>query len=155
MILLVSLIGAILVYSSIINDRDRRISELNGQITSRDSIISSLNLQVADLASIANLAKSATWVNLKTVSIEAGYEIAWNVTANYAGYVSVMVSSSTTGNIYVRVAYSSSGVDYESQMSLGGSGTAVFPVLPALIQISVGNPSTAVASATVTIIYHY
>jgi predicted PurR-regulated permease PerM len=154
-ILLVGLVGAILVYSSMINEKDNKISVLNQQLTNKDIDIHSLNSQVAYLTSIANLTKSTIWVGSKTIIIQAGSEAVWNATANYAGYVSVQVYSSTTGNTYVRVTYSSHGVNYDDQINVGIGGTAVFPVLPASIQISVGNPGTAVANATVTITYYY
>jgi predicted PurR-regulated permease PerM len=153
-VLLASLFGTILFYSStasMINDKDRKISELEEQITALTTRVANLTIFQA----IANLARSITWVDSKTVSIQAGYETVWNATATYAGYVSVDVYSSTTSNIYARVTYSSYGVDYDKNMTVGMGGTAVFPVLPASIQISIGNLGTAVANATVTIIYHY
>jgi len=147
-ILLVGLIGAILVYSSMIDNKNSKISDLNQQITS-------LSSQVADLTSIANLNKSTAWLNFKNVSIQAGYENVWNFISTYAGYVSVQVFSSTADNIYVRVNYHSHGVNYDNQINVGMGGTAVFPVLPASIQISVGNPGMTAATTTVTIIYNY
>jgi predicted PurR-regulated permease PerM len=150
-VLLASLIGANLLYSSMINDKDSKISDLNQQITS----LSSHGANLTILQAIVNLAASITWVNSKTVSIQAGYETVWNATAKYAGYVSVQVYSSTTSDTYVRVTYSSHGVNYNNTIPVGMSGTAVFPVLPASIQISIGNPSTTVANATVTMIYYY
>jgi len=147
-VLLVGLVGAILVYSSIIDDKNNKISDLNQQITS-------LSLQVADLASIANLSKSIVWLNFENVSIQAGYENVWTFISTYAGYVSVQVFSLTADDIYVRVNYHSHGVHYDNQINVGMGGTAVFPVLPATTQISVGNPSMTAATATVTIIYYY
>ena len=147
-ILLVGLVGTIIVYSSIIDNKNNKISDLDQQITS-------LSLQVADLTSITNLTKSTVWLNFKNVSIQAGYENVWNFISTYAGYISVQVFSSTADNIYVRVNYASHGVNYDNQINVGMSGTAVFPVLPASIQISVGNPGMTSATATVTIIYYY
>lgn len=147
-ILLVSLVGAILVYSSTMNDKDDKISDLSQQVTS-------LSSQVANLTSIANLNKSTVWLNFKNVSIQAGYENVWNFISTYAGYVSVQVFSSTTADIYVRVNYAAHGVNYDNQINVGMGGTAVFPVLPASIQISVGNPGMTAVIATVTIIYYY
>jgi hypothetical protein len=147
-ILLVGLVGAILVYSSSINNKNNKISDLNQQITS-------LSSQVADLTSIANLNESTAWLTFKNVSIQAGYENVWNFISTYAGYVSVQIFSSTADNTYVRVNYHSHGVNYDNQINVGMGGTAVFPVLPAPIQISVGNPDVTAATATVTVIYYY
>lgn len=154
-ILLDSLVGTILVFSSIINDKDKQISALSQQITDKDSAISLLGSQVARLDGIVNLANSTIWVDSKTVSVQPGDEAVWNVTANYAGYVSVKVSVPTTNSTYVRVTFSSHGVDYDNQMNVGGSETAFFPVLPASIQIVFGNQGITVANATVTITYYY
>jgi hypothetical protein len=154
-ILLVSLVGTLLVYSSMLNEKNNEISALNQQLANRDMVIASLNSQVAYFTSIANLTQSTIWVNLKTISIQASSEAVWSEIANYAGYVSVQVYSSTAANTYVRVIYSSHGVNYDSQINVGSGGTGVFPVLPAPIQISVGNPTPTVANATVTIVYHY
>jgi hypothetical protein len=112
--------------------------------------------QKNQLQDIVNLAKSTTWVNSQTVSQPANSYSNWTVSASYAGYVSVCVQSSTTDTTYVRVIYSSHGVNYDNQISVGVSGTAVFPILPASIEIRVGNTDLLNgATETVTITYYY
>jgi hypothetical protein len=156
-ILLLAVLGAtIIVYQSRLSDKDREISNLNEQIV----VLSS---QVANLSAIVNLNRSAVWVNSKNVTIQAGYEIIWNATAYYAGYVSVLVFPSTMANasaaqadVYVQVTYSSHGVNYDNRIDVGVGGTAVFPVLPSpLIQIIVGNPGVNVADKVITATYYY
>jgi hypothetical protein len=156
-ILLLAALGAtIIVYQSKLSDKDREISNLNEQIT----VLSS---QVANLSTIVNLNRSAVWVNSKNVTIQAGYEIIWNATANYAGYVSVLVFPSTLANtsvvqadVYVQVTYSAYGVNYDHRTDIGVGGTAVFPVLPSpFIQIIVGDPGVNVADKVITITYYY
>jgi len=154
-ILLVSLVGTILFYSSIINDKNSTINDKNSQISDLSQQVTSSNSQVGNLSSIVNLAKSKIWKNFENVSISAGYENVWNAVAEYAGYVSVQIFSSTADNIYVRLTYNSHGVNYDNQISVGTGGTAVFPVLPAPIQMSIGNPGMTDATMMVTIMYHY
>jgi len=177
-ILAVGLVGAVANYTSIISgkdntvtakdsqiaDKDDTISSLNSQIASQDSQISSLNSQasslqnqVNDLNAIANLAKSTVWVNDETVSQPAGSYSYWIRSASYAGYVVVVVHSSTTSGTGVRVIYSSHGVSYDNLLGVGSGGTAVFPILPSLnIEIRVGNSNWFDgATETVTITYHY
>ena len=177
-ILGVGLVGAIANYTSIINgkdstiadkdsqiaDKDNTISNLNSQISSKDSEISSLNSEVTNLENqvdnlndIVNLAKSVTWVDDETISQPASSYTYWTTSASYAGYVSVWVHTSTTTNTYVRVIYSSHGVNYDHQIGVGTGGTAVFPILPASgIQIRVGNSNLFTgATETVTITYYY
>lgn len=154
-ILLVGLVGVILFYSAIINDKNSMINDKNSQISDLNQQVSSLSSHVGNLSSIVNLAKSIIWINFENVSISAGYENVWNATADYAGYVSVQIFSSTADNIYVRLTYHSYGVNYDNQINVGTGGTAVFPVLPAAIQMSIGNPSMTDATMMVSIIYYY
>ena len=154
-ILLVGLVGVILFYSSMINDKNSTINDKDSQISDLNQQVSSLSSHVGNLSSIVNLAKSTIWINFENVSISAGYENVWNAAADYAGYVSVQVFSSTADNIYVRLTYHSHGVNYDNQINVGTGGTAVFPVLPAPIQMSVGNPGMTDATMMVSIIYYY
>jgi hypothetical protein len=163
-ILVVGFTGAVTNYMSIIKGKDDTIASLNSQITDKDNTISSLNSsitnlenQVDNLNSIINLQKSTVWVDDQTVSQPAGSYTHWTVSASYAGYVSVWVQTSTTDNTYVRVIWSSHGVNYDESITVGVSGTAVFPVLPtSSIEIRVGNSNWfSGATETVTIIYYY
>jgi len=142
-ILVVGLIVAVANYTSIIKGKD--------------DTIASLQNQVGDLNSIINLEKSTVWVNDQTVSQPASSYTYWTVSADYAGYISVQVQTSTTTNTYVRVIWSAYGVNYDHQITVGTSGTAVFPVLPCSnIEIRVGNSNIVNgATETVTITYHY
>jgi chaperonin cofactor prefoldin len=134
-----------------------QISDLNSQISSLNSQITNLQSQVNNLTDIVNLAKSTIWVDDQTISQPASSYTYWTVSASYAGYVSVWVQTSTTTNTYVRVIYSSHGVNYDHQIGVGTGGTAVFPLLPcSSIEIRVGNTNLiSGATETVTITYHY
>jgi DNA-binding transcriptional ArsR family regulator len=133
---------------------------------------SSLNSKVSDLTDIANLNKSTVWVNDTTITQTASNYTSWFFIPMYAGYVSVDVLSSTTSNTYVRVIYVFAGVNYDNQITVGVSGTGVFPLvyrytpppqntplLPLLrppLEIRVGNTnSVGNATETVTITYYY
>jgi hypothetical protein len=98
-------------------------------------------------------------VNSAIVSQPADSYTYWSFnTSNvwYAGYLSVNVSSSTSINTYVQVIYSVHGVNYDNTITVGASGTAVFPVLPASIEVRVGNTDLVNgATETVTITYYY
>jgi len=142
-VLAVGLVGVVAYYTSI-------ISGLNSQV-------SQLQSQVSELRAIVNLEKSETWVSQQTVSQPAGYYVYWIFSASYAGYIVVTVHSSTTSNTYVRVIWSSHGVDYDNTVNVGAGGTAVFPVLPcSRVEIRVGNTNLlSGATQTVSITYRY
>lgn len=164
-ILLVGLAGVIANYTSIINAKDNLIASKDSEITNKNSEISSLTSQkdslqnqVNDLNDKLNLAKFEIWVNSETISQPASSY--WSFSTNqaiYAGYVSVAIHTSTTTNTYVRVIYSSHGVNYDNQIGVGTGGTAVFPILPSSsIEIRVGNSNLFNgATETVTITFYY
>jgi predicted PurR-regulated permease PerM len=150
-ILAVGLVGAVAYYTSIISGKDGTIASLNSQIDL-------LNSQMANSNDIVNLAKSTVWVNSQTISQSASSYTYWTpaFSANDAGYVSVNVQSSTTTNTYVEVIWSADGISYSNTITVGTSGTAVFPVLPSTIEIEVGNTNLINgATETVTITYYY
>ena len=147
-------------------------SSNSAQITTLQTQVSSLQSQVANLTNIASLKQSTTWKDHYNVtqpsakssnSSSPAYSIL-TFTAGYAGYVNVSVTYSSKPNIYIQVIYTTSyGINYNSTVSLNGvtlPSYAVFPVVPANIQIIVGNavlgsnaPKTV--TETVTIKYCY
>jgi hypothetical protein len=132
-------------------------SYTNDQYESYVNDHSYTNEQYTDLNDMVNLAKSMVWVDDQTVSQPANSYTSWVFSTCYAGYVEVWVQTSTTTNTRVRVIYSSHGVDYDGEIGVGSSGTAVFPLLPSSnIEIRVGNHNlVSGATETVTITYHY
>ena len=154
-ILVVSEAYAIADYTTI-DSLNSQISLLNSQITNLQAQITSLNTHISNLNDTVNLANSTVLVNSYTLSQPASYCSYMNFTASYAGYVSVNVKSSTTNNTYVGVVYFSHGVNYNNLIVVGTGGIAVFPILPASIQVGVGNTNSFNnATETVTITYYY
>ena len=163
-ILLIALVGAVANYTSIINNKDiiyqDYVSTHSHTNSEYDSYVANhhhTDGEYNNLNDIVNLAKSTTWIDDHTISQPASSYTYWTFSANYIGYVSVQVHSSTTDNTYVRVIYSSHGVNYDNQITVGTSGTAVFPLLPSSnIEIRVGNSNWFNgATETVTITYYY
>jgi cell division protein FtsL len=163
-ILAVGIVGAFAYYIPIVSDKDNTLTTLNSQVSAKDSQISQLNSnitslqnQVNDLTSNLNLAKSETWVNSQTVSQPAGSYNGWIRSTTYVGYVMVNVESSTTDKTYIEVLWYSYGIYYGNTISVGVSGTGVFPVFPSNdIEVRVGNSNLLNgATETVTITYHY
>jgi cell division protein FtsL len=162
-ILAVGLVGAIANYTSIISGKDNTIATQNSEIADKNSTITSLNSQISSLSDTVNLAKSTIWVNALNISQSAGSYTNWTFSANYSGYVSVYVRSSTTSNTYVEVIWSYAIpycyclILYDNKIPVGTSGGVYFfPVLPAGIEIIVGNTNLSNgATETVTITYYY
>jgi polyhydroxyalkanoate synthesis regulator phasin len=179
-VLAAGLVGAIAYYAPIasnseaqmaeIQEKDNLISSMNATIASLQSSlnqssssvttmqaqIDALNRQINSLFNYLNLNMSDLLVYNQTLYQDAGANttIYYNV-VQFAGYVTVQVQSSSN-TTYVGLAYSSYGVNYDSNMTVGAIGTAVFPVLPSYVAITVGNTDTdnstvaAIVSATYT-----
>jgi cell division protein FtsL len=183
-VLLAGLVGAIVVYMPMVNnlqsqmtEKDNTISSLNSQISdlnnslnqisnstsNKDTQIAALNSQVADLNSQISSLTNILYLNASAFLVyNQGVTQDPNASTtvfidmlNYAGYVSVDVQSNST-TTYVEVIYSSHGVNYDNNMTVGTSGTAAFPVLRGTVEIRVGNTDTVDSvNATVTATYYY
>jgi hypothetical protein len=184
LVLAAGLVGSIAVYMPMVNNLQSQIAEKDNTISSFNNTISSLNrtnqilqnalsqlsLNQSDMESeIAYLSNMTAYLSNMTQLRVYGllvYNQAVNQAADanttiftnviyYAGYVSVDVQS-TSNTTYVELAYSSHGVNYDNNVTVGTSGTAAFPVLPGTVEIRVGNTETVGSvNATVTATYYY
>jgi hypothetical protein len=176
-VLLAGLVSALVVYVPMVNDlrsqmteKDKAISSLNSQISAlnnsfnqinasssnKDTQIAALTSQLASYANILTLNVSAYLVYDQPVSQAASENTTvFTDVLYYAGYVSVAVQSDSN-TTYVEVIYSYYGVIYDNNVTVGTSGTAAFPVLPATVAIRVGNTELVdPVNATVTATYIY
>jgi len=143
--------------SSQVSDLQNKISSLQLQLNSCNSLVTSLRSQIDSLNDIIALNKYTVLVDRQTINQPAGYWNTWTFSLNYPGYLVVRVESSTTDKTYVRVIYNAYGVNYDTSINVGASGTAVFPILPSTnIIVGIGNSNIINgASEVVTIEYHY
>jgi hypothetical protein len=168
--MIIATIGAIAYYSPIVSSQQDQIGNLQTQVSrltnqntnqyaQLQSEVSSLQSQLSDANGINGLHMSTTWLSLATVNQNVGSAVYYQYTADYAGYITVNVQTSTTSNQYVQATWTSQNyrVDYSNKITVGNSGTAMFPVLPSAdIRIYIGNTNLLNgATATVTITYTY
>ena len=146
-----------------------QISSLNDQIHSLDTEnnatilnyqneISYLQQQILSLNNMLSLNASAILVETQEFSHEPNTNITiWDqpdTPLTTAGYVTVQVESSSD-QTFVQAVYNSFGVDYDKVIMLG-NGTAVFPVLPGAVLLTLGNYETNdMVNGTVTALYYY
>ncbi|MCW4044290.1 MAG: hypothetical protein NWE94_02085 [Candidatus Bathyarchaeota archaeon] len=179
-VLAASLVGAIAYYAPLasnsetlaaeLEEKENLISSMNATIislqsslnqssniaSSKDSQIAALNYQISNLFNYLNLNVSAMLVYNQSFYQEANTNtsIYYDV-VQFAGYVTVQVQSSSN-TTYVRLAYSSYGVNYDNTIVVGTAGTAAFPVLPGIIDLRVGNTEESDAvGAAITATYTY
>jgi tRNA(His) 5'-end guanylyltransferase len=185
-LLVAALVAVIVVYKPMSNtsalesqlaEKDAKIASLNSSVTTLQSLvaryvqyfnenssgtsdldaqINALNAQIDELNNYLALNASGVMLNNEAVSQAANNYTSFQFDLQYAGYVSVNVQSSTSSTTYVEVLYSAFGINYDENKTVGTSGTAAFPVLPATIEIRVGNTeSSGTITGTVTAIYYY
>ena len=130
---------------------------LNDQVNKLTADKTNLQSQVKNLTDIANLNKTTIIVDNQTIGQGAGSYTSWTFSAQYAGYVKVVVHTSTTTNTYVQVIYNSHSVVFDQTIAVGAGGTAVFPVLPAQnIEVRIGNTNLIdTANERITATFYY
>jgi len=179
-VLLAGLVSVIAIYvpmasnlESQLTEKDGTISSLNmeisalqsdlsqaaSNITAKDSQIASLNSNfteaVLEYRSILFLQKSAPLYSQEITQDASTFTVIWNGAAQYAGYVTVAVQSSSN-TTYAEAVYNSYDFNFDYNMTVGTSGTAAFPVLPGLVEVRVGNTELAGnVTATITATYYY
>lgn len=182
-VLLAGLVSTLAFYIPMVNslnfqiaEKNNTISSLNSQLTERDNVISSLNLQISNFQStLASKDSQIDWLNSTILSLydylalNASAVIVytsitqdanstttmWDYMLQFAGYITVYVQSSSN-TTYVKLSYSYREVDYQNIVTVGTNGTAAFPVLPALVEISVGNTDTiSPVTTSIMAIYYY
>jgi len=138
----------ITVMNSRITDRDNTILQLNNQITT-------LHSQLDDLNATVSLTKSTSWATDLTLDSST---TGWgrNNHESYAGYLIVVITSSSSFKTSVELSYSlPNGISYDRTVYLNSTQNSVwFPILPALVHFYVINLSPF-ASVEVSATYYY
>jgi uncharacterized coiled-coil protein SlyX len=144
--------------TSQISSLNSQISTLNSQVVSLQSTLNETNNALASYVAILGLSQSSALVQNFPVTQEANSTtLLWNDYITYAGYVVVQLTSSSN-TTYAGVVYALpvTGENFDFNVTLGTSGTAVFPVLPGLIAVGIGNMELVDSvNATVTAVYYY
>jgi flagellar basal body-associated protein FliL len=136
------------VYMQQIVYLEQELSSMNDTLTSAyENMIYYENLTQLQASSILIYQQQGTIANNTWVD-------AYNNVLRYAGYI-VVQATSTTNSTYVETLYSSYRVNFDQNVTLGMSGTAVFPVLPGTVEVRIGNLDQTSAVVTVTVSYYY
>jgi uncharacterized coiled-coil protein SlyX len=157
-----SLSSQVSAIQSVLNQLAANLTVKDNQIANLTSSLSSLtaeyNAVISEYNTIFALGKTENMYNSYPISQEENSStVLFNDILQYAGYVTV-AAQSTSNTTYAAVAYSSHGVEYNNNVTLGESGGAAFPILPGTVLISIGNTDTGTGetvNATVTVNYVY
>jgi hypothetical protein len=150
----------VLSLNSQVSSLQSNLEQINSELLESQEAIQGLNAQILNYLNIVYLNVTEFLVSEYSFTQDASdYTIVWDGTVDgtvdYAGCVAVAVESSSN-TTYARVLYSSYGVNYDHNVTVGTSGIAYFPVLPGLIEVGVGNTEQADnVTALVTALYTY
>jgi cell division protein FtsB len=181
-----ALTGVLAVYLPMADDLQSQIADKNDEVADLEMEISSLNSQVASLngtieendLTIANLqdgvdilnSQIQSYLNIIYLNV-SGYlfsdlgvsqnqsesSVVYQNQLDYTGYATISVQS-TSNTTYVQMLYSSYGVNFNQNVTVGTDGTASFPILPGAVEIRIGNldaDTGDLVNATASAIYRY
>jgi cell division protein FtsL len=132
-----------------------QITLLNQELASLNDSYTAAQSDAYYFQSILQLQQSGTLYS-NSITQDANTTTAmWNDQLDYAGYV-VVQATATANTTYAEVIYSYTGANFDYTQTIGTSGSAVFPVLPGIVQVNIGNINqTSTNTITVTATYFY
>jgi hypothetical protein len=133
-----------------------QIANLNQQLAYLNDSYTAARLDAISFNSIIQLQMSGTLYDTSSITQAANSTTnLWNDQLDYAGYV-VVQATATANTTYAEVIYSFTGANFDYNQTIGTSGSAVFPVLPGIVQINIGNINqNDTNNVTVTATYFY
>ena len=133
-----------------------QIANLNQQLAYLNDSYTAARLDAISFNSIIQLQESGTLFDTSSITQAANSTTnLWNDQLDYAGYV-VVQATATANTTYAEVIYSFNGANFDYNQTIGTSGSALFPVLPGIVQVNIGNINQNDANnVTVTATYFY
>ena len=132
-----------------------QIANLNSQLSDLNDTVAYVAADYENLQEIVRLAKSGTLYDATSIQNANTTETLWNDQLDYAGYIVVQATASSN-TTYAEVLYTFEEFDLDYNQTLGIAGTALFPVLPGIVEVRIGNTMTSgTNNANVTATYYY
>ena len=132
-----------------------QITFLNQELASLNDSYTAAQSDAYYFQSILQLQQSGTLYSNSITQDANTTTTMWNDQLDYAGYV-IVQATATANTTYAEVIYSYTGANFDYTQTVGTSGSAVFPVLPGIVQVNIGNINqTDTNTITVTATYFY
>ena len=133
-----------------------QITLLNQQLASLNDSFTAARSDAYSFQNILQLQESGILYPSSSITQAANASTTiWNDQLEYAGYV-IVQATATANTTYAEVLYSYTGVNFDYNQTIGTSGSAVFPVLPGIVQVIVGNINQNNSNnLTITATYFY
>jgi hypothetical protein len=133
----------------------QEIAYLEQQLQTLNDTLTTTNDDMSSLEDILNLQTTGTLYDDSFSQNANSTTVVYSDSLIYAGYLSI-AATSTASTTYAEVSYTFSGVNFDFNQTIGTSGTAIFPVLPATVNIIIGNVNqTASDTIDAAVTYYY
>jgi hypothetical protein len=132
-----------------------QIASLNSQLSDLNDTLTYVYADYANLQSIVQLGKSGILYDATSTQNANTTTTLWNDQLDYAGYIVVQATASSN-TTYAQVLFTYGEVNFDYNQTLGTAGTTIFPVLPGIVEVRVGNTiASDTNNATVKATYYY
>jgi hypothetical protein len=131
------------------------VNFLNTQLAAYNDSYTSLQADYTTAMSLLKLEKTSE-IYKDTFDQDAGTATSiFEDEVSYAGYILVAVTSNSSST-YAQIRYTYSDYTFDYNRTIGESGTVLLPILPATVEVLIGNLNSAdgnAVNATATIFY--
>jgi hypothetical protein len=132
-----------------------QIAYLNSELSDLNDTLTYVYADYANLQSIVQLGKSGILYDATSTQTANTTTTLWNDQLDYAGYIVVQATASSN-TTYAQVLFTYGEVNFDYNQTLGTAGTTIFPVLPGIVEVRVGNTiASDTNNATVKATYYY
>ena len=142
-------------YQNTITHYVSQIASLNSQLSDLNDTVTYVYADYSNLQSIVRLEKSGVLYQDTSIQNANTAATIWSDQLEYAGFIVVQATASSN-TTYAEVLYTYGESNIYYNQTLGTAGTALFPVLPGIVEVRIGNTMTSgTNNANATATYYY
>jgi uncharacterized coiled-coil protein SlyX len=141
--------------ASQVSELNSQIAYLNAQLAAFNDTYTDLQLKYYESQSLLHLEKTEIIYDDSLTQDADTTTVIFNKAVSYAGYI-IVTATSNSSSTYAQISYTYDNLTFNYNKTIGESGTALLPMLPATIEVSIGNLNPAdgnEVNATATIYY--
>jgi hypothetical protein len=131
-----------------------QIAYLNSQLSDLNYTLTSVYSDYVSLQKIVQLATSEVWYDNSFSQDGNATTTLGSAQVDYAGYLVVQATASANST-YAEVLYTFAGINLNFNQTVGTTGTALFPLLPGIVEVRMGNINQSSVNNVTAKITHY
>jgi hypothetical protein len=131
-----------------------QIAYLNSQLSDLNYTLTSVYSDYVSLQKIVQLATSEVWYDNSFSQDGNATTTLGSAQVDYAGYLVVQATASANST-YAEVLYTFAGINLNFNQTVGTTGTSLFPLLPGIVEVRMGNINQSSVNNVTAKITHY